>query len=129
MSNSCENKDLKILKGLIELSQWEWTNIPVINSVIGRHVYLSLASELLSKSDDSGPRSLKQVLNHPGHTDRAIRIKLLEMERMGLVTRAYSEGDKRVRPVVPTAAFAELLEKHAKFYRSLLEKDFILLEK
>lgn len=129
MSNSCENNDLKILIGLIELNQWEWVNLPVLNSVIGRHVYLSIATELLSRPQEAGPRSLKQVLNHPNYTDRAIRLKLREMERMGLITRKYGDSDKRVRSVVPTAELVQLIEKHAKFYRSLLEKDFILLEK
>lgn len=118
-----------ILSSLIELNQWEWFNVPILNSVIGRHVYLSIATELLSKSEQGATRSLKQVLNHPGYTDRAIRLKLREMENMGLITSIYSHTDKRVRFVVPTPKLVALIENHALFFQSVLDKKFIVLEK
>jgi DNA-binding MarR family transcriptional regulator len=121
--------NLKILTSLIELKQWEWCNVPLLHTVIGRHVYFSLATELLDKPNEPGVRSLKQVLNHPGYTDRAIRMKLREMERMGFICSVHSDIDKRVRFVLPTPKFEQLVETHAKFYRALLEKEFILLEK
>lgn len=119
----------KILTSLIELNQWEWFNVPILNSIIGRHVYFSIASELLSKSEEGGTRSLKQVLNHPGYTDRAIRLKLREMESIGLITSMPSPTDKRVRSLVASPELVELIENHARFYQSLLDKKFIVLEK
>lgn len=119
----------KILTSLIELNQWEWFNVPILNSIIGRHVYFSIATELLSKSEEGGARPLKQVLNHPGYTDRAIRLKLREMERLGLITSVHSTSDKRVRSLVPTPKLVELIESHARCYQNLLDKKFIVLEK
>jgi len=118
-----------ILTSLIELSQWEWLNVPILNTVVGRHVYFSIATELLCNPEQGLPRSLKQVLNHPSYTERAIRLKLREMEHMGLITSVYSPADKRARFLVPTPKLVELIEKHARFYQSLLDKKFILLEK
>ncbi len=118
-----------ILTSLIELSQWEWLNVPILNTVVGRHVYFSIATELLSNPEQGATRSLKQVLNHPSYTERAIRLKLREMEHMGLITSVYSSTDKRARFLVPTPKLVELIEKHARFYQSLLDKKFILLEK
>jgi len=130
MNNRSAHSHLKIMTSLIELKQWEWCNLPLLHTVIGRHVYFSIATELLDKPrEPGGVRSLKQVLNHPGYTDRAIRMKLREMERMGLIESVSSDIDKRVRFVLPTTKFEQLVETHAKFYRSLLEKEYILLEK
>lgn len=129
MSKGLIEGSRNILASLVELNQWEWFNVPILNSVIGRHVYFSIATELLSKTEQGTTRSLKQVLNHPGYTDRAIRLKLREMEHMGLITSVYSQSDKRVRFLVPTPKLVDLIEKHARFYQSLLEKKFIVLEK
>jgi hypothetical protein len=129
MNHGSEQANIKILSNLIALKQWEWSNVPVLRTVIGRHVYFSIATELLDKSNEPSGRSLKQVLNHPNFTDRAIRMKLREMERLGLISSVSSDIDKRVRFVLPTPKFEQLIETHAKFYRSLLEKEYILLEK
>ena len=129
MVQKSRHESLRILTSLIELKQWEWCNLPLLHSVIGRHVYFSIATELLDKPNEPGIRSLKQVLNHPGYTDRAIRMKLREMERMGLISSVHSDIDKRVRYVLPTPKFEQLVETHAKYYRSLLEKEYIILEK
>lgn len=119
----------KFVEILVELNQWEWHNVPVLQSVIGRHVYFSVATELLSQTQQMGVRSLKQVFNHPDYTDRAIRLKLREMEREGLIKTNSSASDKRVRFLVPTDKFIELVASHAKFYQQLLNKDFLVLEK
>jgi len=124
--NSCSRK---LLISLIELNHWEWFNVPILNSVIGRHVYFSIVTELINKSEQGIARSLKQVLNHPGYTDRAIRLKLREMEHMGFITSVYSDADKRVRILVPTPQLVELIENHARLYQNLVDKKFIVLEK
>lgn len=129
MNNGSLPANFKILSNSIALRQWEWSNVPVLRTVVGQHVYFSIAYELLAKSNEPCVRSLKRVLNHPGFTDRAIRMKLREMERMGLISSVSSDVDKRVRYVLPTPKLEELIENHAKFYRSLLEKEYILLEK
>ena len=74
MSSEKEDVYDKILSSLVELNRWEGTNVPVLNSLIGRHLYFSIASELVADSAPSGVRSLKQVLNHPIYTDRALSL-------------------------------------------------------
>ena len=56
MAQRSNDSALKILTSLIELNQWEWSNVPVLNSVIGRHVYFSIATEMLNKSEETGVR-------------------------------------------------------------------------
>lgn len=129
MNNGLNNSSKNIFTSLIELNQWEWFNVPILNSIIGRHVYFSIAAELLNKPEQGSTRSLKQVLNHPGYTERAIRLKLREMEHIGLITSAHSQSDKRVRYLVPTPKLVALIENHAGFYQNLLDKKFLVLEK
>ena len=118
-----------ILESLVGLSQWEWMNVPVTRTVIGRHVYFCLVTEVLNISQESDMRSLKHALNHPDYTDRAIRLKLREMERDGLITTMQSKLDKRVRLLVPTPKFVELVNAHARIFQRLLDKKFMLIEK
>lgn len=119
----------KILESLVELNRWEWSNIPVLNSVIGRHVYFSIATEMLSQGQNEGVRSIKQVFNHPGYTDRAIRLKLREMETANLITTVYSETDKRVRFLMPTPVLIEIVANHTKCFQQMLGKDFMIVDK
>jgi hypothetical protein len=119
----------KFLSSTIALRQWEWINVPVLRTLVGQHVYFSIANELLAKPNEPEVRSLKNILNHQDFTDRAIRLKLREMERMGLISSVNCGIDKRVRNVLPTPRLEQLFEKHSKFIKSLLEKEYILLEK
>jgi DNA-binding MarR family transcriptional regulator len=121
--------DWEILTNFVEFTKWEWRNVPVLRTVVGQHVYFSIVTQMLETSNDKGARSIKQVLNHPGYTDRAIRLKLRELERMGLIESVSGDIDKRVRNVIPTPEFEQFVKSHAKAYRSLLEREFLLLKK
>ncbi|WP_416544917.1 hypothetical protein ACHEXK_07715 [Limnohabitans sp. DCL3] len=124
-----DSKQRKILESLIDLNQWEWSNVPVLNSVIGRHVYFCIATELLIYPQHESARSLKRIFNHPEYTDRAIRLKLREMEKAGLIRTFHSEADKRVRFLAPTAEFMQIVAQHTKHLQRLLGKEFMILEK
>lgn len=119
----------KILARLVELSHWEWANLPLLNTVVGRHVYFCIVHDAIFHSANPSDRSLKQVLNHPEYTDRAVRMKLRELEDEGLITRVYNEKDKRARQIQPTPKLLELMKQHAENLQKVLEKDFIILEK
>jgi DNA-binding MarR family transcriptional regulator len=56
-------------------------------------------------------------------------MKLRELEDEGLISRVYSENDKRARQIVPTAKLLDLMAQHAETMQKLLEKDFIILER
>lgn len=119
----------KILAHLVELSHWEWANLPLLNTVVGRHVYFCIVHDTHFQSNDPADRdrSLKQVLNHPQYTDRAVRMKLREMENDGLITRLYNGKDKRARQIVPTAKLLDLITQHSEYLQKLIEKGFIVL--
>ncbi len=119
----------KILAHMVALTHWEWANLPLLNTVVGRHVYFCIVHDTHFQSNDPTDRSLKQVLNHPEYTDRAVRMKLREMEDEGLITRVYNEKDKRARQIVPTAKLLDLMAQHAEYLQKLIEKDFIVWER
>ena len=121
----------KILDGLVELNNWECENLPILSSVIGRHVYFCIATEILtfSRKEIFEGRSMKQVFHHPGFTERAIRLKIREMEIDGLINTVLSESDKRVRTLVPTPKFLQFINTHAELYLRVLNKRFVILEK
>ena len=119
----------KIMAHLVELSHWEWANLPLLKTVVGRHVYFSIVHDAIFHASGPTDRSLKQVLYHPEYSDRAVHMKLREMEDEGLITRVYNEKDKRARQIVPTAKLLDLMAKHAENMQKMLEKDFIILER
>lgn len=129
MKNESSRGNLNFLSSLIEVNQWELSNVPALRTVVGRHVYFSIANEMLNQSTEPSVRSIKQILKHPNFTDRAIRMKLREMEQMGWISSKASGIDKRVRFVLPTPKLEQLIEDHAKIYKIFLEKEYIMLEK
>lgn len=130
MNSKLENeKQKKILRSLIELNQWEWSSVPVLNSVIGRHVYYCIATELLDQPQQESARSLKRIFNHSEYTERAIRLKLREMENAGLIATVNNSNDKRARLLVPTPQLVKIVTDHTNCFQRLLNKEFIVLEK
>lgn len=111
------------------MSHWEWSHLSLFKSVVGRHVYCCIAKDALLNAHCVSDRSLKQVLNHPEYTDRAVRMKLRELEGEGLITTVFSETDKRARQIVPTPKLLSLMVQHAETLQKHLEKNFILLER
>lgn len=118
-----------LLKALIETSQWEWDKLPGSRSLIGRHVYLCIANEVLQGTEIRAGQPLKHVLFHPVFTDRAIRMKLREFELMGYIEMQSSQTDKRFRQLVPTQALIDVIDKHACTLRQAVEKTTICIEK
>ena len=114
---------------LIEINQWESYSLPIASTVIGRHVYFCIAKDLLLRKHRESDRSLKQVLAHPNFTDRAIRLKLREMEEQGWLQMSSNEIDKRAKLIEPTQKLLNAIEAHDEALRQIIGKKFILLEK
>ena len=106
------NDKQEIQADLVELSGLEWANLPLLKTVVGRHVNYCIAQDTFFNANNPTDRSLKQVLNHPEYTDCAVGLKLRELEDEGLISWVYSENDKHARQVVPTAKLLDLLASH-----------------
>jgi hypothetical protein len=111
-----------------EMNQWEWAELPAARGLVGNHVYFSIAKEVIFEGARAG-QPLKNVFFHPVFTDRAIRMKLREFERVGLIEMQQSEADKRFRRLVPTQALVDVIDKHARLLRQAIEKTTYCIDK
>ncbi len=111
------------------MHQWEWAELPGTRTLVGRHVYFCIAKEVLQSDALRPGQPLKHVLFHPAFTDRAIRMKLRELELEGLIEMLPSDADKRFRRLVPTPALVDVIEKHARTLRQTIEKTTYCIDK
>lgn len=119
----------KLIASLIEINQWEASSLPLADSVVGRHVYFCIINELLTRDSIANDRSLKQVLAHPSFTDRAIRMKLRDMEQQGLLNMSKSESDKRSRFIEPTDELIKIFQNHSEEFSKIIKRNLFILSK
>lgn len=114
---------------LADVTLKEWSVSPVLSSVVGRHVYFCMARQECLSELDGFDGALKQVLQHSEYSDRAVRLKLREMEADGLITLGVRSADRRSRSLRPTDKLLEMYEVHADLFKDSLSKDFYLVDK
>lgn len=119
----------KLMAALADMNQQEWALSPALSSVVGRHVYFSIARQVWSASGGVLDPALKQVLQHPAYSDRAVRLKLREMEAEGLIALDIRDLDRRSRSLMPTDRLLEIYEAHAERAHNTIGKSFYLVEK
>jgi DNA-binding MarR family transcriptional regulator len=73
--------------------------------------------------------SLKDLYMGGSMTERALRLRIRELEAEGFVKSVSSETDKRSKYLVPTEVFYESIYHHAREVHRLLEKNFFLVSK
>ncbi len=118
------------LQIIFELYEWELTQLPFIDSVVGRHVYVCIARKVLSDSlNPASAISLKALLSTNHLTDRAIRLKLREMESAGYISTVHGRHDKRARILLPTQKLLDLIREHSLMASRSLSTDFHMVSK
>ena len=117
-----------IIKNLAELHQWELDNSPFLNTMSGRHLYFRIAQRavgeraLLSKA-------LKELYCGSNLSEKALRMRMREMEKDGAIQSVHCEGDARAKYLMPTEVFYEAIYLHAQQARRIFGKDFLMIEK
>jgi hypothetical protein len=117
-----------IIKNLAELHQWELDHAPFLNTMSGRHLYFRIAQRavgeraLLSKA-------LKELYCGSNLSEKALRTRMREMERGGVVRSVSCKEDARSRYLMPTEKFYEAIYLHAQQARRIFGKDFLMIEK
>jgi hypothetical protein len=119
----------KLMAALADVNQQEWALSPALSSVVGRHVYFCIARQVWSATGGAIDPALKQVLQHPAYSDRAVRLKLRELESEGLIAMDIRDLDRRSRSLMPTDRLLEIYEAHAERAHNCLCKNFYLVEK
>ena len=92
-----------------DLNAWERENIPYIKTTSGRDLYFALASFSLLQDQDYS-NALKTLTL--GLTDRAMRGRIREFEKLGLIITDSNETDARSRVLKPTPKLLALFDLH-----------------
>ncbi len=117
------------IRCLSQAHQWETSPDGLMDTMIGRHVYVCIVSELHPDGRISKSKSLKQVFTHPCFTDRAIRLKLRELERQGYITMEINASDGRTRSIRVTDKFLKQVEHHNALLQAAYKEQFLVIFK
>lgn len=108
----------------------ELSKLPITQSFVGRHVYVCVTrSELRKRYFEEEELSIKSLLSNSFCSERAIRLKIREMENKGYLHSETSNHDKRVIVLKPTVKLLELIDQHALIFSNAITKDHHLIEK
>lgn len=117
-----------IVANLAELHEWELANAPILGSLTGRHLYYRIAQRAVGDRTLLS-RALKDLMSGSAYTEKALRTRMREMEKDGLIEAISGEEDGRSKYLMPTEKMYELLYLHADQVRRVFEKNFLLIEK
>ena len=117
-----------LLEKFFELHEWEMSNFPFIRTATGRHIYICLTRTFFS-SKNREDASFKKMLSSDFFTDRAIRLKIREMERAGYLQSETGISDRRVVMIRPSDSLKALMEEHSMLLDKLVGKEFFLINK
>lgn len=74
-------------------------------------------------------RALKDLMSGSAYTEKALRTRIREMEKDGLIEAISGKDDARSKYLMPTEKMYELIYLHADQVRRVFEKNFLLIEK
>ena len=117
------------IRCLLLAHQWETSGDGLMGTIIGRHVYLCIISELHADGKISESKSHKQVFSHPSFTDRAIRLKLREFESKGYISMEVNASDGRTRSIRVTDKFMKQVDQHKALLQSAYKEQFLVIFK
>ena len=117
-----------LVSSLAELHQWELENLPLLSTLTGRHLYYRMAEETFHP-EEALTKALKDLFGGAHFTEKALRSRMREMERDGLIETITRQSDARSKQLIPTSKFHQLLEAHAEQVKRTFDKHFLLIEK
>ncbi len=117
-----------LLEKIFALHEWEMSKFPFFRTATGRHIYVCLVRDVFSP-EDSRDVSVKKLLSSNFFTDRAIRMKIREMEQPAYLRSEAGVHDRRIVKVKPTDGLKMLMEEHSVLLNELVSKDVIFIEK
>lgn len=119
---------VSLIHGLIELDEWERANSTFFQSVTSRYLYFKIAERSVIEGSLVN-RSLKDLYQTPFLSEKALRIRLREFERDGVIESVQSGQDKRSRFLMPSEKFYESVYLHAEQAKRIFSERFYLIKK
>jgi len=117
-----------LVSSLAELHQWELENLPLLSTLTGRHLYYRVANETFHP-EEALTKALKDLFGGAHFTEKALRSRMREMERDGLLETIIRKSDARSKQLVPTEKFHALLQTHAEQVKRSFDKHYLLVVK
>lgn len=117
-----------ILTTLSEFHQWELESFPLLTTLTGRHLYFRIVQRTVGEKALL-TRSLKDLMVGTTYTEKALRIRMRQMESNGLIEAVSDEFDGRSKSLMPTAKFYEDIYSHANGFKKIIGKNFLLINK
>ena len=102
----------QFMRCVAQAHRWELGSHPIFGTIVGRHVYMCIIAEICDHQYIEIQKPLKQIFSHGSITDRAIRLKLRDMEREGYIVTNYSQADGRHRKLMITGKLQSLIDIH-----------------
>lgn len=119
--------DQRLMKCLADAHRWELAHHPILGTLVGRHVYLSIADEISQSDEYATVKSLKQIFSHTSITERAVRFKLRELEQEGYIKMDISVKDGRYRKLIVTEKFISVMKEHQIYLSKVFLNNLIVL--
>jgi DNA-binding MarR family transcriptional regulator len=129
LGNEIDNKQLtSIMTDLAELHQWELDNSPFLGTMTGRHLYFKIAQRSIGERALLS-RSLKDLYSGAKLSEKALRTRMRELERNGVIESVACQDDGRAKYLMPTEKFYEAIYLHAQEAKKIFQKNFLMIEK
>ncbi len=118
-----------LMKCLVTAHRWELTGHPLFGTYVGRHVCMCIIGGLNELSEIDNVKSLKQIFSSTSITDRAIRLKLRDLEKSGYIEMDSGSFDSRYRKLIITEKFKSIIGVYEKEIFTIFCKELVLLKK
>ena len=112
---------------MAEIHEWEIEHHPALQTMVGRSLYFRIVHAHLN-DHQFNKASLKQLIYPDVATERGIRLRIREFEKLGLIGIELNTSDKRTKKIMPTDKFLDLVSAHQRQVRLIFQKRFIVLD-
>ncbi|WP_310645196.1 hypothetical protein [Limnohabitans sp.] len=119
--------NLDFLFALAEIYEWEIQSHVAFQTVTGRALYFGIVRAHLN-GHQIDRTSLKQLVGSDIATERGVRLRMREFEKLGLVFIELNTVDKRTKRVLPTEQFVALMNAHASQAMLIFQRRFFIIQ-
>ena len=120
--------NLKFLKVICQLHEWESQHLEMTSTQAGRYLYLNIARQLQEQRGGSSA-FLKGIYYNKDLSERALRYKIREFEDDGLIEFETHSDDKRTKKILATPELLKKLNAHSHEFSRMLSSEFLIFPK
>lgn len=119
---------LKYLKVICQLHEWESQHLEVTSTQAGRYLYLNIARQLQEQRGGCSA-FLKGIYYNKDLSERALRYKIREFEDDGLIEIETHSDDKRTKKILASPELLNKQNAHFHEFSRMLSSEFLIFPK